>query len=1175
MAARVFLLSVLFTVGLSTFRSSEGLEVGLGFASEPNDAVVSRNRPLLLNCEPSHSTNNTTVHWTFNNDLVIPDTRRTILNNGSLYIKKVLYKKATQGVSDIGVYRCLIRNSYGTLLSRPAHVRLASIGHEFAESPANISVQIGEAARLQCHIESTPLPLITWERNSHPLPQNNRYITLNSGILIIRSVDSSDEGEYRCIGTNEILNKVRRHSAVGQLTVRPRSPITADVEFISPVQPASVKRVMEGSTATLDCVVSGRTTDVTWTYKLPNQTTDFVSEMKRSVNVLTLHNVTQAHEGAYTCTAIPQDMNTAVDDEMADEPPPFTRVVTLEVLSPPLLVKKPKSQVYPTAKTVRIECEAKGNPLPEIVWLKNGQTLRINGRVSARNQSLVISNSVSDDTGIYQCVLNNSVGGAWAAARVFVNVSGDQPMAPTRLHCSAASATQVTVTWHQPPPPPPTNRQVQAYTVHYVPTDGGEEMRTVSLNRSFTVSNLLPFTNYTFYIRAYDTKSASDQSLPVTCLTGEEVPVGAPEVNVVSENPTSLSVSWTPLSSKVARGRVSEYKIQWRRNDHHSTNNVDTVKEHVTHYLITGLQPDTKYEVRVLAATEQGWPSLPEEALPWSLVQTLPVEPDAPLLPMPALQLVVLNATTILVKWSLEPVQQKVDGFHFSYRKQNGELLGPELIEAGKTEHVLADLEPQTWYEVVMSGISSGVEGESAVRSIQTWASLADEASLLPLPAPTHLLAEPISPSAINLTWQAPPHHNISHYTLSYHVVQTALPLHNSSIYFLNSTSTGVQITGLKPYTLYELKVKMHDNDRHSEYSQKLECRTLEDLPGAVYDVQWKLLNTTSVRISWKEPVKVNGVIANYTLAYSPNPNQPLTEWTKTIVPATKLSANLTTLKNNRYTLKIWASSGAGPGPPSPSLEITIPSKLPNGRSKHPPKPDHSTVPKPDPKPDQILGIVIGCVIGASCIIMCTILLVYRHKCTKPGPVCRTGQAAANGSTGGFYLPPSTAFDEMHEMECFTGHLDTKGGFPQDQVNGLKLTLLTNGRIPNGHATRERDHGVRITENPQFNSPIGNLSPGSCDGVSGGGGGGGDCRRVASDEGDSLLSGHQEGDGEEEGDCASLNDTQLTTLDCCQTKAEQAAAMIASAGAADDDDGFHENETHRTHHHLILLGPNG
>lgn len=47
-----------------------------------------------------------------------------------------------------------------------------------------------------------------------------------------------------------------------------------------------------------------------------------------------------------------------------------------------------------------------------------------------------------------------------------------------------------------------------------------------------------------------------------------------------------------------------------------------------------------------------------------------------------------------------------------------------------------------------------------------------------------------------------------------------------------------------------------------------------------------------------------------------------------------------------------------------------------------------------------------------------------------------------------------------------------QGGYPNGQANGLKLPLLSNGRIPNGHVSsrdwdRSRDRSVRITENPQ------------------------------------------------------------------------------------------------------------
>jgi hypothetical protein len=53
--------------------------------------------------------------------------------------------------------------------------------------------------------------------------------------------------------------------------------------------------------------------------------------------------------------------------------------MSLEVLEVPSFVKVPTSQVYFTAKTVRFECEVKDNRTTEVVWLKNGKRLQING----------------------------------------------------------------------------------------------------------------------------------------------------------------------------------------------------------------------------------------------------------------------------------------------------------------------------------------------------------------------------------------------------------------------------------------------------------------------------------------------------------------------------------------------------------------------------------------------------------------------------------------------------------------------------------------------------------------------------------------------------------------------------------------------------------------------------
>lgn len=68
-------------------------------------------------------------------------------------------------------------------------------------------------------------------------------------------------------------------------------------------------------------------------------------------------------------------------------------------------------------------------------------------------------------------------------------------------------------------------------------TDGGEERQMVAphFNRSATVGQLVPFTNYTFCVRAY-TDSASDFSEKVVCLTGEDGKKKQKQIGLFDDN---------------------------------------------------------------------------------------------------------------------------------------------------------------------------------------------------------------------------------------------------------------------------------------------------------------------------------------------------------------------------------------------------------------------------------------------------------------------------------------------------------------------------------------------------------------------------------------------------------------------------------------------------------------
>ena len=130
---------------------------------------------------------------------------------------------------------------------------------------------------------------------------------------------------------------------------------------------------------------------------------------------------------------------------------------------------------------------------------QDGRLLTISGRIKQRSKSpanrgyvseLVLSNTVTSDSGIYQCVAENLAGYASASACLLVNVSQGRPEPPANVRAVAVSSTDIQLAWD-----PPRNvavDDIKAYTVH-ITAEGGEELQEVSLTNSFRVEHLKVF----------------------------------------------------------------------------------------------------------------------------------------------------------------------------------------------------------------------------------------------------------------------------------------------------------------------------------------------------------------------------------------------------------------------------------------------------------------------------------------------------------------------------------------------------------------------------------------------------------------------------------------------------------------------------------------------------------
>jgi len=91
------------------------------------------------------------------------------------------------------------------------------------------------------------------------------------------------------------------------------------------------------------------------------------------------------------------------------------------------------------------------------------------GRIKQRPSELVLANTVTDDSGLYQCMARNKAGESWAAGRLMVNMSRFQPDPPQGLTCYVLSDSLVRLECKEPAR---SANNITAYTIHYFPTGG-------------------------------------------------------------------------------------------------------------------------------------------------------------------------------------------------------------------------------------------------------------------------------------------------------------------------------------------------------------------------------------------------------------------------------------------------------------------------------------------------------------------------------------------------------------------------------------------------------------------------------------------------------------------------------------------------------------------------------
>ncbi|KAG9489034.1 hypothetical protein GDO78_005176 [Eleutherodactylus coqui] len=810
-------------------------------------------------------------------------------------------------------------------------------------------------ARFECGINGSPAPQITWQKDQVPLASSNRIIILPSGVLQIIGVQPEDEGLYRCVAANTLSI---RYSDEAQLSVKKDwKPLPDELTIIRAPQNLTVA---VGQSAVMECIAEGNVTPAISWYRQDGKPISFDIILLGETGLL-IQQVQAHHAGVYVCRAKnPQSQHFV------------TISAHLHVLVPPVITQPPETITRARAGTARFVCRAEGDPEPTISWLKNGQVLPSNGRVRIQPRgSLVITQVTLEDTGYYQCVAENILGSICAIAKLHVTVQEGLPGPPQALKSQIVTSKTVTVVWERPE----SNwERVVGFALHYAKTGGSnnEEYQFAVNNNTteFTVRYLEPGTSYTFYIVAYSQQGASRASEPLVVQTLDDVPGAAPMLALSSDAPQDIHVKWLPLLPEMRNGQITKYRIEFctQRDGVVSMLEVGGNETQVT---LSSLQPNTVYKVRISAATTAGY-GVPSN---WLLHRTLDRVNQTQEVDKAPIQLqVIAHTDSLLVSWQLPHSDFQVTGYRLYYRMmcpvlyhniscprqgQNDWDVGPIKLKKKRKQYDLTHLTPGQLYQVKLVAFNKKQEVQTVMWEGRTRQILATPPDLIdqkipPLP-PSHIQATPNSSTSLLVRWRRP---IISSKIVKYTVRCGPWGAKNASMFtYHNSGLEEILISGLKPYTKYELAVQSSGAGIEGPYSNIVEKMTLPDRPfSAPADLVLQPLSQFSVQVHWRPPVESNGIIVQYLILYTANKSHPDEMWTVLTKDGNVFSAEVDGLQSGtKYYFKMGAKTVSGWGPYSNVVEVeTLPPRPPDVLDMN-----------------SVTGIIVGVCLCLLCLLLC------------------------------------------------------------------------------------------------------------------------------------------------------------------------------------------------------------
>ncbi|XP_025778949.1 protein sidekick-1 [Puma concolor] len=299
------------------------------------------------------------------------------------------------------------------------------------------------------------------------------------------------------------------------------------------------------------------------------------------------------------------------------------------------------------------------------------------------------------------------------------------------------------------------------------------------------------------------------------------------------------------------------------------------------------LRPFTSYKLRLKATNDIGDSDFSAETDAVTTLQDVPGEPPSSVSVTPH------TTSSVLIQWQPprdESLNGLLQGYRIYYRELESEassatasktLKTPSALRAELTAqssfktvnssstlttYELTHLKKYRRYEVVLTAYN--IIGESpASAPVEVFVGEA-----APAMAPQNIQVTPLTASQLEVTWEPPPpesqNGNIQGYKVYYWEADSQNETEKMKVLFLPETV--LKLKNLTGHTPYRVSISAFNAAGDGPRSDPRQGRTHQAAPGTPSFLAFSEITSTTLNVSWGEPVAANGILQGYRVVYEP-----------------------------------------------------------------------------------------------------------------------------------------------------------------------------------------------------------------------------------------------------------------------------------------------------------------